>query len=650
MTIPIDHGEVDRYDTLFAEYVLTHTETAMDALCRTISENGGWYAGAGERPTGATISGISKNRRIPIRDIRAEHQGVLVPIEGIIQRTTEIRPLLDTAAWECLRCHAIIKVPQEGSKTVEPIECEKDQGGCGRPCSTTSFKLIPSDSTWRDFQEVELHEQPEGLRGGERPQQLIIHLKSGLVSQLTPGSRCVVNGILRTKPRRGSNVFDIYLEAISVEPRESGYDDIEITPDDEDRIVTLSKDPLIFNRLSRSIAPAIYGMDREKDALLMQMAGGVAKTAPDGVTKIRGDIHILLVGDPGTAKSQLLRYVSELSPRGRYASGKSATSAGLTAAAVQSSPDSEFGRGRWVLEAGALVLSDDGLCCIDEIDKMSKEDRSSMHEAMEQQRISVAKAGITADLRCRCAILSAANPKEGRWDTSGMRTVADQINLPPTLISRFDVIFTVADQPDEKKDRELAGHIIGTHRAALGEKGRGIESVPDIPPDLLRKYIAYIRSNVTPRITNEAEHELSEFFLRIRGKYHETNTIPITPRQMEALIRLSESAAKIRLSERVEREDTEKAISVFEYYLGRVAQEGGVIDIDMIATGTSKTQKDVSYQILNILTEYPIDRVELLDRIEALGIDRYKGEIVLDKLVDSASVLEPRAGMYKRLM
>ena len=312
-----------------------------------------------------------------------------------------------------------------------------------------------------DTQKLEIQEAPEGLRGGEEPQRLTAYVEDDLTGHITPGNRVVMNGVLRSvqkgRPGAKSTLFDIFIDVNSVEREQVEFEEIEVTEDDARLIREAGSSPDIYRLITASIAPSLYGMHVEKEALALQLFSGVPKLLPDG-RRIRGDIHLLMVGDPGTGKSELLAYMSRLSPRGIYATGKAATAAGLTAAAVRD----EFGEGRWTLEAGALVLADLGLACIDEIEKMNPQDRSAIHEAMEQQRISVAKAGITAVLQSRCAVLAAANPKFGRFDEH--KYISEQIDLPPALLSRFDIIFSMIDRPQAEKDRELAEHVLKGHQ------------------------------------------------------------------------------------------------------------------------------------------------------------------------------------------
>jgi replicative DNA helicase Mcm len=309
----------------------------------------------------------------------------------------------------------------------------------------------------------------------------------------------------------------------------------------------------------------------------------------DGTT-IRGDIHVLLVGDPGLAKSQLLTSVANIAPRGLFTSGSSSTAAGLTAAAVRD----EFSEGAWSLEAGALVLADMGLCACDELDKMSKQDRGALHEAIEQQRVSVAKAGIVASLHSRCAFLAAANPIQGRFDP--YEPIANQINMPPTLLSRFDLIFIMLDKADDETDSKLAQFVLETHKRgeAMQQSGETIAEDSTIPPLLLRKYIAYSRK-VIPQMSDVALMKFKNFYTGMRqDSRKEDAAIPITVRQLESLIRLGEARARTRLSDTVTEEDADVVLKLFLYCMRSVYTdpESGHIDTYRCGLGSGRDFKN----------------------------------------------------------
>ncbi|MDD1662853.1 MAG: MCM family protein, partial [Methanomicrobiales archaeon] len=315
--------------------------------------------------------------KTPIRDIRADQMNKYLTVEGILRKTTDVRPRVVEAALRCTSCGKITTIPQAYGKFQEPEFCPSCE-------KKARMDLVASRSRFTDSQKLRIQESPEGLRGGEQPQTMDVDVIDDLTGKVAPGDRVTINGILRTIQRVTAGVkgtlFDIYLECNSVEISEKEFEEVSISEEDEKAIMALSKDPQLLRKIIRSIAPTIYGNEDVKEAVALQLFGGIPKEMPDG-THLRGDIHMLLVGDPGIAKSQILRYVVTLSPRGIYTSGKSSTAAGLTATAVKD----EFGDGRWTLEAGALVLADMGIAAVDEMDKMRTEDRSALHEAMEQQ-------------------------------------------------------------------------------------------------------------------------------------------------------------------------------------------------------------------------------------------------------------------------
>ncbi|MFW9877116.1 MAG: hypothetical protein ACFFG0_28840 [Candidatus Thorarchaeota archaeon] len=388
----------------------------------------------------------------------------------------------------------------------------------------------------------------------------------------------------------------------------------------------LSLNEDIHERIKDSIAPSIYGMDWEKRALSMHLVGGNKKEYPDK-TRVRGDIHILIIGDPGTGKSQLLTYIASIAPHSILTSGKSTTNAGLTASAIRD----DFGEGGWTIEAGALPLADGGHVIIDEIDKMPEKDRTGMHEGMEQQKINVSKAGLITSLNSRCAVLAGANPKEGRFES--YNSISDQIGLPSTLISRFDMVFPIKDEPNKKKDSELANHILSQ---------RDNPKEPKICRDLLRKYIAYARSNIKPRISEEAKKEIQNYYLEMRTleKNLENNTIAITPRQLESLIRMTEASAKLRLSQEASIEDAKYAIRIMRYYLGKITNESGILDIDLIEIGSSHSQRFRANRLMKIInTKGELNK-------EELEIEAHKVGYPLEKINQDLKRLEREGRIF----
>lgn len=666
-TLRIDYRIISENNLDMSEYLLTHPNNVLYAGEKVLKDITGF-------DIHLRITNLpEKVSKINIRDLRSEHLGKFVAIEGLIRRATEVRPKLQEAAFQCARCSTVIKIPQEDMALKEPLECYKEQGGCGKTAASTRFHLLTTkESVFIDTQKLEIQESPEGLKGGAQPQRLVAYAEDDIAGEINPGDRVVLNGILCSAQRRErgikSTLFDIFLNINSIEIEEYEYEEVEITPEEEEAILALSKDKGIYQKIISSIAPSIYGMETEKEALGLQLFGGISKVMEDK-TKIRGDIHILLVGDPGTAKSQVLTYITNLAPRGIYAAGKGTSAAGLTAAVVR---EPEFGEGRWTLEAGALVLADKGLACIDEIDKISEQDRSAIHEGMEQQTVSIAKAGITATLHCRCALLGAANPIAGRFDE--YRAIGEQINLPPALLSRFDLIFPITDKPNKERDGEMAEHILKLHhggeihefrksKEVSGEAGRYTaedeemfaKSVqPEIDPDLLRKYIAHAR-RIYPVMTKEAEDALREYYVRLRsqgiGSEGTTVAIPITPRQLEAFVRLSEASARIRLSEEITREDAERAIRIMEHCLKAVGydQETKRFDIDKLVTGTTALQRGRITSVIDIIKELSSKDPEGASHRDIVTKAMEVGGVTESMIEDTIERLKRDGRIYERI-
>lgn len=607
---------------------------------------------------------IKLEEKTQIRRLRSAHISKLIAIEGIIRNATEVRPRIVEAAFKCMRCSNVTRVPQPTTKFLEPLRCGDE--ACDRK---GPFELLLKESKFIDAQKLTIQESPEDLRGGEQPQTLVVDVEDDLAGIVTPGNRLIVTGILRQYQRTTSTgkttFYDIYLECSSIEIMEQEFEELEISEEEKEEILRLSQQPDIYEKITRSIAPSIYGYEEIKEAIALQLVSGVEKFLPDS-SRIRGDIHIILVGDPGVAKSQLIRYVINLAPRGIYTSGKSTTSAGLTATAVRD----EFGDGRWTLEAGALVLADRGIAAVDEIDKMSNEDRSALHEAMEQQTISVAKAGIMATLKSRCALLAAANPKAGRFDP--FEPIASQINLAPALLSRFDLIFTITDKPNAEHDSRMAEHILKAHYAgelaahAKRNPGSGIpkEAIeaamepikPDIEPELLRKYIAIAR-RITPILTDAAMERLSSFYLDLRKQGEGLDSpVPVTARQLEALVRLAEASTRIRLSDKIMIEDAERVVRIVENCLNKVGRdpETGKFDIDIIV-GTPKSQRDKIKILKDVIRTLQKEfagaapREEVIRKAGEEGIERERVEELIAKLKQEGDIYEPAPGKTLKL-
>jgi replicative DNA helicase Mcm len=587
------------------------------------------------------VKGLDKST--VIRDIRAAQVGKFIQVEGILTRSSEVKPEVKEAVFKCLRCGELNHVMQIDEVFREPLICENPNCNMRGP-----FKLEVESSEFRDWQSIRIQERPEELRGGRMPRQLDCIIKDDFVDKAVPGNHMVASGILRVFQegmfRQRKTTFRKILFINHIEVMQKGVEETELSPEDEARIKELGKDPWLRNLVIQSISPSIYGYEPVKEGIALQLFGCSPVELPDGA-RIRGDTHILLTGDPGTAKSEMLKWVSQVAPRGLFTSGKKATGAGLTATAVRD----EIGGG-WTLEAGALVITDGGLCCIDEFDKMSDEDRGAILESLEQQTISVAKAGIIATLNTRTSVLSAANPKGGRFDRQ--RLISEQIDLPPVILSRFDLIFVMRDEPSAERDRTIAHHMLELHR----EPNRVVK--PPLDVDTLRKLVIYARKNIDPKFEEEEVLKTIEnFYVKWRGVAESGEApVPITPRQLEALIRLAKANARMRLSDRVTVEDANRAIKIVSFYLREagVDTETGKIDIDVLMTGKSRSQREKLQRVLDIIrdleSEYggaaPVEQIKRA--AESDGISNSFVEKMIEEELRRGHLYEPKQGMVSR--
>jgi replicative DNA helicase Mcm len=659
-SLEIPFSAIESADTGLADELLVHPEDVLDSGSRAMREllpvMGPEAQGLRLRVTGLPITA----HRV-IREIRESDLNRFIAIDGIVRKATEVRPQIRDAVFSCAACRAEIHELQDETSPIfrEPIECYTAQGGCGKPASRTRFRLLPEKSLYIDSQRIEIQENPESLKGGAHPQGLSVLLTEDLTGQVIPGNRVIAVGALKslqraTASRTGvirSTTFDLILLGNSLESQKREYAEIEITDDELSEILQWQGDPSVIDRIVLSLAPTIKGMEEEKEAIALQLFGGVEKRQPDGI-RIRGEINCLLVGDPGTAKSQLLRYVADVAPRGIYTSGKGATAAGLTAAAVKD----DFAGGRWVLEAGMMVLADGGMAVIDELDKMTPEDSSAMHEALESGTVSISKAGITATLNARCTVLAAANPRFGRFTPD--RSFAEQVNLPPTLLSRFDVIYSIFDKPDRQRDRLLANRILESHRAGEArELGAETAESPSggapFPPEFLRRYIAYARRTFRPVLSAEALSAIEDYYVQVRRQGEDPNApVPITARQLEALVRLSEASAKARLSNVVTIEDAQRAVKIVTSFLARVATSEGQLDIDTLTTGVTHSQRermDLLYEMMRQLQSEKgfFTLEELRTAAEKQGVPPSRTEALFYSLRNQGEVAERRPNQWQ---
>jgi len=578
-----------------------------------------------------------------MRNIGSEHIGRLIMLEGIIVRATPASPLITRAAFKCRRCGSITPVIQTGQFIRAPFKCSDPS--CGRT-GPGVFELVQEQSEFIDSQQMRTQERPEDLPPGQLPRWINIDIVGrDMVDIARPGDHVSIIGIVRatvsTLPKGGKlRTFRLSIDALYVDVLSKEPELVLISPEEEKQILELAKDPWVHRKIMRSIAPSIYGYEHIKEAIMYLLFGGVAKTLPD--ISIRGDMNMLLVGDPGTAKSQLLQYVSRIAPRGLYTSGRGTTAAGLTAAVLRERD------GGMTLEAGALVLADKGVACIDEIDKMRPEDRVAIHEAMEQHTVSVAKGGIVATLNARTAVLAAANPALGRYNA--YETVTNNIALPVTILSRFDLIFVLKDVPEKELDAKMSEHILGLHR-----RGTVPIEVP-IPADLLRKYVSYAK-NIKPILADEALQRLKDFYLAMRAASETEGTpIAITARQLESLVRIAEARARIAFRKEILAEDAEASVAIMQRSLEEVGIDvsSHKFDIDIIMTGKPKSIRDKLQILLGTIVEMEketgmVDKTELLDKLEKeRDVTKVEAEKLITQLLKEGTIYSPRAGYLKK--
>jgi replicative DNA helicase Mcm len=576
-----------------------------------------------------------------LRKLGSKQMGKLVMIESIVVRATPVRPMVMKAVFKCKRCGTMNEIEQKGQFLKAPTVCAGPDCGKDGP-----FEFVQEESKFIDSQDLRLQERPEDLPPGQLPRTLAAKLVGDeIVDVARPGDHVSIVGIVQafapSRPGIGKlRTFILQLDANSIQVLGKEPETSPPSPEEEEKISKLSKDPFVHRKLVSSIAPSIYGYEHIKEAILYLLCGGVSKSLPD--VNVRGEMNALIIGDPGTAKSQLLQYVARIAPRGLYTSGRGTTAAGLTAAVIR-----EKG-GSMSLEAGALVLADKGVCCIDEMDKMRPEDRVAIHEAMEQHTVSVAKGGIVATLNARTAVLAAANPALGRYEPH--RTVAENISLPVTILSRFDIIFVLRDVPNKEADTKMSQHILEIH-----QRGRSPVEAP-VDAELLRKYISYAKS-IQPELSEGALTRLREFYLAMRAASEsEGSPVAITARQLESLVRVSEARARAALRSEVTSEDAEAAIAIMKRSLEEVGidMSSYKMDIDIIMTGRPKSVRDKLQIVLSAVVEMEkqtgtVEKDALVSMMESKHkIPRSEIERMIGQLLREGTLYEPGEGRLKK--
>lgn len=564
---------------------------------------------------------------VNMRELNPNDMDKMVSIKGLVIRTTPVIPDMKTAFFRCQVCNHAVNVSLDRGKIAEPTRCPRQ--ACQ---SQNSMQIVHNRCEFADKQVIKLQETPDSVPDGQTPHSVSLCAYEELVDVCKAGDRIEVTGIFRSNPvrinprqRTIKALFKTYIDVLhiqKVDKRRLGIDistveqelseqvagDVDqtrkISDEEEQKIKATAARGDIYELLARSLAPSVYEMDDVKKGILLQLFGGTNKSFEKGGNpKYRGDINVLLCGDPSTSKSQLLKYVHRIAPRGVYTSGKGSSAVGLTAY-VSRDPETR----QVVLESGALVLSDGGVCCIDEFDKMSDSTRSVLHEVMEQQTVSIAKAGIITTLNARTSILASANPIGSKYNVN--LPVPQNIDLPPTLLSRFDLVYLVLDHIDEQMDRRLARHLVGMYLEDTPENANAQEV---LPVEFLTSYISYARAKCQPKITQAASEALVSAYVQMRKLGEDVRAaerrITATTRQLESMIRLSEAHAKMRLADEVTANDVNEAVRLIKSALKQAATDArtGLIDMGLLTEGTSASERrrksDLKKAITDLLDE-----------------------------------------------
>ncbi|XP_015788265.1 DNA replication licensing factor mcm4-A [Tetranychus urticae] len=536
-----------------------------------------------------------------LRSLNPEDINQLKTVNGMVTRISNLIPEMKTAFFACSLCQSTSSVEVDRGRIHEPTLCPH--------CNTKySYQLVHNMCEFIDKQQIKLQESPDDMPAGQTPYTALLYACADLVDSVQPGDRVTVTGIyrasaIRSNPRQRSvkAIFKSHIDVVHFRKHDKNRlhsDDAKykFTPERVDKIKQLSQLPDLYERLAHALAPSIYEHLDIKKGILLQLFGGTHKEPTNDNAKqkhFRSEINILLCGDPGTSKSQLLQYVYGLVPRGQYTSGKGSSAVGLTAYVTKDADTNQL-----VLQTGALVLSDGGICCIDEFDKMTDSTRSVLHEVMEQQTLSIAKAGIVCQLNARTSILAAANPVESQWNKN--KTIIENIQLPHTLMSRFDLIFLLLDPQDENYDRRLARHLV-----SLYYRSREEEEEEHLDIGVIRDYISYARMHCFPKLSDEARSALIHSYVEMRKVGIGKGMVSAYPRQLEALIRLAEAHAKVRLSNVVTLADVEEAKRLHREAIKQSATDpiSGKIDVSILTTGMSASIRKKRAVIAKTLKE-----------------------------------------------
>ncbi len=645
-SLVIDYIDFDTFKPELAKLITNEPDEMFDAFNKAIFnvlyEIHPDYANEIQNNIKVRIGNYTVQKSL--REINAEVINKLVGVSGMVVRSSEVKPLAKKIGYRCLNCGEITEAQLRGLVLKKPLKCGK--------CSEKELEMDPDTSIFIDFQMVRLQELPEDLPAGHLPHYLEVTVIGDLVDQCRPGDRILLTGIVRIEqeqlsPQIKTSLFRLRMEGNNIEylgGRTADKDNrtiehLEINSEDEKHIFALARKNDAYDILISSYAPHVYGHEVIKEVILLLIVGSVTKRLEDGSAR-RGDINVLLVGDPGTAKSEMLKFAAKIAPRGLYTSGRGSTAAGLTAAVIRDKS------GIMMLEAGAVVLGDQGLVCIDEFDKIKPEDRSALHEVMEQQTCSVAKGGIVATLNARTSILAAANPLYGKYDP--FKNITENVNLPIPLLTRFDIIYVIRDIPEKEKDHRVASHILELHR----ESESTSQYLIDI--DLFSKYLAYSKT-MEPKLTVEAIDKIRDYYMKMRN-VESDGMITVTPRQLEGLVRLATARSKLLLKDYVDSGDAERAIYLIQTMLetAGVDVNTGRVDLGVLH---GKPQSEISklklfMEVFNALSGQDKSDVEEKNFInELIQTGRFSEDDAknfLNKAMQNGQIYERRSGFYAK--
>jgi DNA replication licensing factor MCM2 len=570
-----------------------------------------------------------------LRDLRQIHLNTLIRVAGVVTKRTAVYPQLRTVWYLCTKCGASTgPYTQDADTEIKISKCPNCQ-------SKGPFVLDSAETLYVNYQRLTLQESPGSVPAGRLPRYREVIVLADLVDCARPGEEIEVTGVyvnnfsVTLNVHQGFPVFKTIIEANQITKKADQYSSFRLTEEDQRQIRALSRSERLRERIIKSIAPSIYGHEDVKTAIALSMFGGVFKN-PQGKHRLRGDINILLLGDPGVAKSQFLKYVEKTSHRAIYATGQGASAVGLTAT-VHKDPVTR----EWTLEGGALVMADKGVCLIDEFDKMNDKDRTSIHEAMEQQSISVSKAGIITTLQARCAVIAAANPLYGKYNPAV--TFSQNVELTEPILSRFDILCVIRDTASPVIDEQLARFVINSHMKSHpsydpneADESNGHDD-DIIPQDLLRKYFVYARNHCRPTLQGIDVEKLEKLYAELRQESMTGASIPITVRYLESIIRMAEAFARMHLRDVVRQDDIDHAISV------------------TISSFISAQKQTVQQSLRKVFEKYIVrqkDHFELLNHViseierENLRFNYYQRDEMPNKVEFDIEELEIRVTLF----